>query len=47
VKSIGPPRTRLERPVLACRFKSRKQLSLAEGDAAAVDAGYGVLTLDS
>jgi hypothetical protein len=33
-------------PVLSYRFASRNRLSLAEGDAASVDAGYGALTLD-
>jgi hypothetical protein len=33
-------------PVLSYRFASRNRLSLAEGDAAAVDAAYGALTLD-
>src|SRR5688572_5494867 len=33
-------------PVLSYRFADRKRLSLAEGDAAAVQAGYGALTLD-
>ena len=33
-------------PALGYRFTSRNRLSLAEGDAPAVDAGYGALTLD-
>jgi hypothetical protein len=33
-------------PSLGYRFTSRNRLSLAESDAAAVDAGYGALTLD-
>ena len=33
-------------PVLAYRFGSDKRLSVAENGAAAVDAGYGALTLD-
>ena len=33
-------------PVLTYRFTDRSRLSLAEGDAAAVQAGYGALTLD-
>jgi hypothetical protein len=33
-------------PALGYRFASRNRLSVAEGTAAAVDAGYGALTLD-
>ena len=33
-------------PALGYRFADRNRLSLAEGDAAAVQAGYGALTLD-
>ena len=33
-------------PALSYRFTNRNRLSLGEGDAAAVDAGYGALTLD-
>jgi len=33
-------------PTLSYRFTDSRRLSLAEGDAAAVQAGYGALTLD-
>jgi len=33
-------------PALGYRFSTRNRLSLTEGDAAAVEAGYGALTLD-